>query len=684
MLKTAGGIDYGNEWYVPSQSYVKFRVFEDGIYRVTAPELANAGFPINLNFTNLQLFYRGKEQHIHVEINGGNLQYVEFYGERNDGGDDSIMYRHPYSAVHDPSQQPNEHLSLFTDTSAYWLTYGPNPGLRYQNFNDQNYQNYPAEPHFRYRSYHEYHPSQGGPVSVWNHGGGSQYDIFHILNSSYITGEGYVGRGFDPVNYAGVTIPTPAAANVGNPSDVKVRVYGRSSWRHVLRIDLDGTPVNQDTVDGVYVRTRNISYNGVLGNDLDLIMRAFGTQNNNTDNNNYCWSSIDYDRFFDLDGEGKIRMINWNDAQNAHFRFTNGAVNGGSAIAYDLTTQTRCIGRAGNDTVQVVVPGNATARTIFVSTDSAIGSPVIEPHRLSNLKSSQNDADFIIITHRSLASSATEYKRYRDTCTVNPHTARVVYTDEIYDEFGYGSITPLAIKRFCKYAIENWATRPGYFLLWGKGQYIIRDYPLNLVPTYGYPACDYDYVSDYDPYDVNVTPEAAIGRVNVYNNAEGMIYLAKTNEYEHTQWEQWMKEVVFLGGGNDTTEQRPILDFLRDQYMPWVEALPLGGSGNYYQKYNTGEITNSPFTATQRVNNGVSVIHFFGHSSNNIYDVDIQEPVLYQNYGMYPMMFAFGCYGGNFTSGGKSFGERFVLEEGRGSINYIANSTAGYLTPLGN
>jgi hypothetical protein len=66
-------------------------------------------------------------------------------------------------------------------------------------------------------------------------------------------------------------------------------------------------------------------------------------------------------------------------------------------------------------------------------------------------------------------------------------------------------------------------------------------------------------------------------------------------------------------------------------------------------------------TATQRINAGANVIHFFGHSSNNIYDVDIQEPSLYLNYGKYPMMIAFGCYGGNFAGDNKSFGERFVL-----------------------
>ncbi|HHG86717.1 MAG TPA: hypothetical protein ENJ82_18355, partial [Bacteroidetes bacterium] len=266
----------------------------------------------------------------------------------------------------------------------------------------------------------------------------------------------------------------------------------------------------------------------------------------------------------------------------------------------------------------------------------------------------------------------------------NQLNTRVVYTDEIYDEFGYGSITPHAIKRFCKYSLDNWTTKPKFFLLWGKGQYQTRGHANNRVPTYGYPASDYEYVSDFEENSVNVVPEAAIGRVNVYTNEDGFAYLEKVDEYEHTPWQKWMKETVFLGGGNDTTEQKPILDAFRINYIPHLEAAPQGGTGNYYQKYNTGQITNASMTATQRINAGASIIHFFGHSSSNIYDVDIQEPVLYNNYSKYPFMIAFGCYGGDFTGDGKSFGERFVLESGRGSIGYLANSTAGYLTPLKN
>lgn len=679
----AGGFDYGNAWYDAANPHVKLRLWEDGIYRVTAADLAANGFSTNgVDPDNLHLYYRGREQYIYVRQSGGNLDFIEFYGRRNDGRVDSLMYRNPYTALHNPDEQPNIHTSLFSDTSAYFLTYDASPGLRYQDFNQTNYSAYSPTQQFRYEAFHEFHPNLQNADASWNNAGGASYDPFHLLNSYWITGEGYVGRGFAWNVRMALNVPTPHSVNLGNPSQVTFRVYGKTSFRHILTFDIDNNVQFTDTTPSIYTKTRSLLYNGTIGSTTTLGFLARGDQND-IDNNNYLWSSIRYDRLLDMDGGQKIKMVEWSNGNTAYLRFRNADI-ASEGVVFDLREHVRCAATGSGDTLHALIPGSPNTRDLYVSSDNGIQTPLIQGPRLSNQTDPASGAQFVIITHRSLAASANAYANYRDTNTVNQLSAKVVYTDEIYDEFGYGSITPWAIKRFCKYAIDNWTTTPEFFFLWGKGQYQTRFNPKNLVPTPGYPACDYDYVSDFDPLAVNLVPEVPIGRVNVENDAEGLRYLDKVNEFEHTPWEPWMKEVVFLGGGDDTTEQGPILNFLRGEYMPEVEGQPVGGHGNYYQKFNTGEITNSNQTSSERISEGVSVIHFFGHSNSNIYDVDIQEPVLYQNYGKYPLMIAFGCYGGNFVSDGKSFGERFVLEPGRGSIGYLANSTAGFLTPLGN
>lgn len=684
LLHAQPAFNYGNAWYVPGQSYLKMQTLENGLYRVSASDLAAAGFSVSpSDVAQVQVFYRGVEQYIHVQTNGGNFDYLEFYGRQHDGREDSIFYRSPNGgAVHDPGSQPTIHRSLWTDTATFYLTIGANPGRRVQLFNDQNYGNYNPEPFFRAEVLMDFPPLLGS--ASYTGGGGSEYDTRHLLNSYYITGEGYAGLVLGYNNPLTLPIRTPHAANLGTPSVFSVRIFGQSTTRHDLLWTIDGNPVLRDTTYGIYLRTRSLTYTPTLPAYTNIIYQALGTDNNNTDNNAFIWQSVQYDRLFNLDGADSAWVVNWQKGSNAYFRFTNTAPTN-DVIAWDITNHMRCTGTGnGSNAMDVVVPGAQNKRTIVVAGETEIKSPLLRPAALSNLSDPGAGAEFLIITHPDLLASANAYKQYRDTCSVNQLNTRVVTTAELYDEFGYGTITPMAIKRYCKYAHDQYTTPPKFIMLWGKGQYETRFHPHNYVPTFGYPACDYEYVSDYDYNAINVKPETPIGRINIYNNQEGFTYLQKVNTYEHTPFASWMKELVFLGGGNDTLEQGPILTFLRNDYSPYVQSAPFGGRVNYYQKFNTGVVTNSNLTSTQRINEGSSIIHFFGHSSSNIYDVDIQEPVLYQNYNKLPLMVAFGCYGGNFTGDTKSFGERFVLQAERGSIGYLANSTAGFLSQLGN
>ena len=121
---------FGNEWINPSQEYLAIKVAEDGIYRVSYDELS-AATQTNLssvNPDNFQLFYRGKEQYIHVQLKGSAFQsgdYIEFFGKKNRGEIDRPLFR-------EPEDQVNTTHAIFSDTSVYLLTWGTQAGLRYR------------------------------------------------------------------------------------------------------------------------------------------------------------------------------------------------------------------------------------------------------------------------------------------------------------------------------------------------------------------------------------------------------------------------------------------------------------------------------------------------------------------------------------------------------------------------
>ena len=174
---------YFNEWLSSQNQYVKLLVPSDGLYRVTASDLLGGGLHTNSPITsaNLQVFYRGVEIPIYVKdsISGG-FEYLEFYGYKNDGAIDSLLYRSSDPPFENkPALQPNLFSSFFTDTSAYFVTWDAVGSQRLQPLATQNFQTFSPEPWYRYRVLQEYDES-------FFVGGGDGNDYWHVLNPDWL------------------------------------------------------------------------------------------------------------------------------------------------------------------------------------------------------------------------------------------------------------------------------------------------------------------------------------------------------------------------------------------------------------------------------------------------------------------------------------------------------------------
>ncbi len=95
---------YGNEWIDHSQSYYKFPVSQEGVYRIDRTTLIASGVPIgSIDPRNLQVFARGSEQAIYVqgESDGSfdSGDFIEFYADGNDGFLDIELYDDPMLTV---------------------------------------------------------------------------------------------------------------------------------------------------------------------------------------------------------------------------------------------------------------------------------------------------------------------------------------------------------------------------------------------------------------------------------------------------------------------------------------------------------------------------------------------------------------------------------------------------------
>jgi hypothetical protein len=93
---------------------------------------------------------------------------------------------------------------------------------------------------------------------------------------------------------------------------------------------------------------------------------------------------------------------------------------------------------------------------------------------------------------------------------------------------------------------------------------------------------------------------------------------------------------------------------------------------------------------TKLFEEGIELLTYFGHSSQNTLEFNIDDPNKYNNKGKYPLFIVNGCNAGNiFTydtlrkfGGGLSLSEKYMLTKDRGSIGFLASSHFGIVNYL--
>ena len=87
---------------------------------------------------------------------------------------------------------------------------------------------------------------------------------------------------------------------------------------------------------------------------------------------------------------------------------------------------------------------------------------------------------------------------------------------------------------------------------------------------------------------------------------------------------------------------------------------------------------------------GISILTYFGHSSSNTLEFNIDDPTTYSNQGKYPLFVVNGCNAGNFfvydtmrrQGGGLTLSEKYILAKERGSIAFLASTHYGIVNYL--
>lgn len=681
--------NYGNEWIDYNQQYFKIKVTRDGMYRVPAAVLQQAGIDLTtLNTAGLEVYCNGKTVPLSVQTNSGSLDYVQFYGQKNRGELDVDMYN-------DPADHFNQNYSLINDTATYFITWkNAAPSTAQYASRSANLSNLPAkEPYY-------WHNSQRVFSDTWNKGLLWQVAQEKLTKSIFEKGEGF---GSDRARVHSINVPTESVYTAGPSANVIVRAFADVFTTHNMDLAVSGTTYANFPFSGSKVADfRATVPASVL--TTNTVVRITG---NTGTNDTYYISHVDieYPHTFDFNAQFLRKFEVKSSTNRKYLEIDN--VNGLNAtnnnvFLYDLTNKLRiqCFWDAANSRALVDLPPSALDRELILVNEGNPNSittvPALIPVTFINYASPlYSPSNYIIVTNPSLYRDAQgnnpifEYLLYRQSPEGGGFTPIDVNINQLYDQFAYGvTHHPLAIRHFAHFVKQNW-TNPEYIFLIGKGieyETVRKVIPSSLlVPAFGHPASDNVLLGSIN----SDAPTIAVGRLAATTGDHVSLYLRKMKEVEyHRRGDQsldsmgWTKNVLHLGGGKNSSEQNIIranLDFMKTK----VEGVQYGAKVQSFFKTSSNPIQAAQSTYLDSlINSGVSMITFYGHSSANSFDFNLDYPENYTNAEKYPLIMALGCYGGTMFKTGEFISEKFVFEERAGAGVFLASVGAAALSAL--
>jgi Peptidase family C25 len=696
----ASAQSYNNEWINYNNTYYKFKVGTTGLYRISQPVLASLGIG-NTPAEQFQLWRNGKQVPVYTTVQTGVMggsDYIEFWGEMNDGKPDSILYRNI-------DFQLNNKWSLETDTASYFLTINT--------VTANNLRLVPTANNL---------PSVLTPEPFFVHTAGIYYK--ERINSGYaaVVGEYVYSSAYDQgEGWATVDIATSATKPV---SFTNLFPYtGSGAPAPELRINASGNALNprqyEVKLNGAVVDTRTMDFFDYVKTSIPLTIGQISSGTANVDIKNISASANDrmvvattelvYPRQFDFGGANNFLFELPANALGNYLEISGFNHSGVAPVLYDFTNGKRYVADISTPLLVKVLldPSAVTRKLLLVTQTPAYPTAVtsFQQRNFINYALPANQGNYLIISHPALMTSSTggnpveDYRAYRSSAVGGSHVARIYLVDEVIDQFGFGiKKNPLGLRNFIRWARNTYSAPVNNVLLIGKGlNYVhFRTYEsnpdidkLSFVPTWGAPASD--NLLAIDPA-ISLIPQVSIGRISAINGDEIKVYLNKVIEYEQAQAfssplisdKAWMKNFVNIIGASDAT-LGAILTTDMNRYKSIVSDTLLGANVSTFSKVTAAPVEQaSSERLYQLFQEGIGLMTYFGHSSASTLEFNLDNPDQYNNTGKYPVTIVMGCNAGNFFNFNtlrlitkETLSEKFVLANQRGSIAFIASTHFG-------
>ena len=564
---------------------VKILVTQTGWYRVTQPQLVQAGLSASVNPQNLRLYAEGVEQYFLVhtctaatpkcsqQFNPGD--WIEFYG----------------TGLTVP----------WTDTRVYWLVAGTQAGKRISTVSGAS--------------------RKTGITSLW---------ATMELDPKTIYWSGLLNGG-DQENFFGSVISSDGDLeslqlnhldqSANKNAQLQIGLQGVSATSHSVQVQLNGTTLGSLNFNQQAAGSGTFTVPSVLlrvgENDLSLV-----ALDGDDDISLLSYIQISYQRTLNADQDFLSVSLSGNQVLTAT-GFTSSVIRvmdiTNPAIVKEITGT--IVAQGNGYSINASVAGSGTHNLIIFADTQIQSAAGVETNNPSTWNKQVNGADVIIISHPDFLASLQPLKAQQQA---EGYTVALADADDIYDEFNYGEKTPYALKNFVAQALANWKKKPRFLLLVGNASFDPKNYlgmgdfdflPTKLVNTSSLETASDDWFGDINN---NGFSEIAVGRLSVRTSAEAALQAAKIVAYRQSApGAAWTQNLVLVSDFDPTFDFEGTSDDL-------LSVTPPSMSVSKIYRSQMDDAT-AYAQVLQSFNSGALLINYFGHGSVEIWRGDLLQ-----------------------------------------------------------
>ncbi|MDD2563330.1 MAG: C25 family cysteine peptidase [Salinivirgaceae bacterium] len=649
-----------DNWVSNAQSYYRIKNSNNGVVRISATSLIDAGVPVS-SFApqNIQLFYRGDEIPIFIKGESqGTIEYIEFVASKNDGWFDTGMYVTALSQI-------NPHISLISDTSSYFLTW--NSSFSNRRYQLKNYQQsttnetlITARKSVIYAARSRFCADELDPEL----GSMEGYYTLPLISKGGTTSRtielpGKIGQG-----------EVFCSTAIGGANNAATE----TGFNHHLQIK-HGSKVLLDTLFRGYqaIKSQFALNASTFGQSLVLNYSSINDQSVAQDLMGVAYVTVDYPADFTL-SPTNFATYTIQSSSDTRQLFFQGLTASEKPTVYDASNNLNLVATLTSQGWGITIPPTSNDVVLNVAVSpTTVGASMIKS---ANMQVATSSSDYVVVSHTSLMQEAQQYAAFRGGFAVD--------IEQLYNRYAYGiQQHPLAIRYFLQSHIAKGNVIPSYLFIIGKGIDMLKLHtspnliPNNLIPVPGVPSTDMLITSRLTRS--SPIPEVMVGRLAATTGQQVLSYLAKAQEHTARKPSLGAKNILHFGGGANIAEQTMFANYLK-KYETIITDTLFGGFVSTFLKNSSAPIVITQSDSVRSIiEQGPLLLTFFGHSWTGGFDQNIDEPENFNNRGNYPLIIANSCYSGNiYKEDANTTSEKWVLIPQKGAIAFLASVHLGY------